>query len=118
MTQRILTAVIGNELDVVGARQRARQIAALCGFGVQDQVRIATAVSELARNVWNYAGTGKIHFAIEGSTAPQVFADPHRRPWPRHRPARPHPGRPVRVANRHGPGHPGRAPPDGPLPYP
>ncbi len=29
MTQRILTAVIGNELDVVGARQRARQIAAL-----------------------------------------------------------------------------------------
>lgn len=74
MTQRILTAVIGNELDVVGARQRARQIAALCGFGVQDQVRIATAVSELARNVWNYAGTGKIHFAIEGSTAPQVFA--------------------------------------------
>lgn len=74
MTQRILTAVISNELDVVGARQRARQIAALCGFGVQDQVRIATAVSELARNVWNYAGSGKIHFAIEGSTAPQVFA--------------------------------------------
>ncbi|OBV38904.1 ATP-binding protein [Janthinobacterium psychrotolerans] len=74
MSQRILTAVIGNELDVVGARQRARQIAALCGFGVQDQVRIATAVSELARNVYNYAGSGKIHFAIDGSTAPQVFS--------------------------------------------
>ncbi|OYO28970.1 ATP-binding protein [Janthinobacterium sp. PC23-8] len=74
MTQRILTAVIGNELDVVGARQRARQIAALCGFGVQEQVRIATAVSELARNVYNYAGTGKIHFAIDGSTAPQVLS--------------------------------------------
>ena len=73
MTQRILTAHIGSELDVVGARQRARQIAALCGFGVQDQVRIATAVSELARNVYNYAGNGKIHFAIDGQTAPQVF---------------------------------------------
>lgn len=74
MTQRILTAVISNELDVVGARQRARQIAALCGFGVQDQVRIATAVSELARNVYEYASTGKIHFTIEGNTAPQVFS--------------------------------------------
>jgi len=74
MSQRILTAHIGNELEVVGARQRARQIAALCGFGNQDQVRIATAVSELARNVYNYAGQGKIHFTIEGSTAPQVLA--------------------------------------------
>lgn len=74
MTQRILTAHIGSELDVVGARQRARQIAALCGFGVQDQVRIATAVSELARNVYNYAGSGKIHFAIDGQTAPQVLS--------------------------------------------
>lgn len=73
MMQRILTANISSELDVVGARQRARQIAALCGFGLQDQVRIATAVSELARNVYNYAGNGKIHFAIDGETAPQVF---------------------------------------------
>ena len=74
MTQRILTAHIGSELDVVGARQRARQIAALGGFGVQDQVRIATAVSELARNVYNYAGSGKVHFAIDGQTAPQVLS--------------------------------------------
>ena len=74
MTQRILTSNIASELDVVGARQRARQIAALCGFGVQDQVRIATAVSELARNVYNYAGSGKIHFAIDGQTAPQVLS--------------------------------------------
>jgi len=74
MTQRILTTHIGSELDVVGARQRARQIAALCGFGVQDQVRIATAVSELARNVYNYAGSGKVHFAIDGQTAPQLFS--------------------------------------------
>ncbi|WP_426071352.1 ATP-binding protein [Janthinobacterium sp. DSP2-3-3] len=74
MTQRILTAHIGSELDVVGARQRARQIAALCGFAVQDQVRIATAVSELARNVYNYAGSGKVHFAIDGQTAPQVLS--------------------------------------------
>ena len=73
MTIRILNVSIKNELDVVGARQRARQIASLCGFGSQDQVRIATAVSELARNIYNYAGEGKIHFLIEGDTAPQVL---------------------------------------------
>ena len=52
----------------------ARGSRRLCGFGVQDQVRIATAVSELARNVYNYAGSGKVHFAIDGQTAPQVLS--------------------------------------------
>jgi len=73
MTLRILTVAVKSELDVVSARQRARQIAALCGFGLQDQVRIATAVSELARNVYNYARQGRVEFAIEGDTAPQVL---------------------------------------------
>lgn len=53
------------EHDVVLARQRARQIAALCGFDVQDQVRIATALSELARNAFRYAGGGLVEYAIE-----------------------------------------------------
>ena len=43
---------------------------------------------------------------------------PHRRPGPRHRAARPHTGRQLPLADGHGPGHPGRAAPDGPLPYP
>ena len=43
MSIRILTAVVTTETDVVAARQRAKQIAQLCGFGLQDQVRIATA---------------------------------------------------------------------------
>lgn len=70
---RILTTAIQTELDVVMSRQRARQVAALCGFAVQDQVRIATAVSELARNVYNYAQRGRVEFSIEGKTAPQVL---------------------------------------------
>jgi signal transduction histidine kinase/ActR/RegA family two-component response regulator len=73
MTLRILTVAIKAEHDVVAARQRARQIAAICGFKTQDQVRIATSVSELARNVYGYAGSGKVEFAIEGETSPQVF---------------------------------------------
>lgn len=73
MSLRILSLRIEQELDVVASRQRARQIAALCGFNAQDQARIATAVSELARNVYSYAGTGRVEFAVEGSTAPQLL---------------------------------------------
>lgn len=73
MSMRILTIVIETEQDVVAARQRARQVAAVCGFSTQDQVRIATAVSELARNVYNYASRGRVEFSIEGKTSPQVL---------------------------------------------
>jgi len=73
MTIRILSVGIRAELDVVACRQRARQISALCGFGLQDQARIATAVSEVARNVFNYAAPGRADFLIEGETAPQVL---------------------------------------------
>lgn len=73
MSLRILALRIEQELDVVASRQRARQIAALCGFNVQDQARIATAVSELARNVYSYAHTGRVEFSVEGSTAPQLL---------------------------------------------
>jgi signal transduction histidine kinase/ActR/RegA family two-component response regulator len=73
MTLRILSVGIRAEVDVVACRQRARQIAALCGFGLQDQARIATAASEIARNVFNYAAPGRAEFLIEGETAPQVL---------------------------------------------
>ncbi len=44
-----------SEDDIVHARQRARELARDLGFGAVDQSRIATAVSELARNVVRYA---------------------------------------------------------------
>lgn len=46
---------IADEDGIVSARQSARKLAADLGFGVVDQSRIATAVSELARNVIRYA---------------------------------------------------------------
>ncbi|AXA92208.1 ATP-binding protein [Massilia sp. YMA4] len=73
MSLRILSLAVREELDVVTSRQRARQIAQLCGFANQDQARIATAVSELARNVYNYAGSGRVEFSIEGETVPQLL---------------------------------------------
>jgi signal transduction histidine kinase len=79
MTQAILTLNVDTEFDVIAARQRARQIAGACGFGSVDQARIGTVVSELARNIFNYAGAGSVSFVAEGVVAPQhlsiTFAD-------------------------------------------
>jgi serine/threonine-protein kinase RsbT len=44
--------------DIVLARRMARELAESLGFGRADQTRLATAVSELARNVIQYAGGG------------------------------------------------------------
>lgn len=73
MNATVLSVAIEHEHDVVAARRRARQIAELLGFDVQDQTRIATAVSEIARNAFVYAGGGKVDFLVEGTTSPQVF---------------------------------------------
>jgi signal transduction histidine kinase len=62
---RLLTVQITRDEDVVLARQRARQVAHALGFDGQDQTRIATAVSELARNVARYAGRGAVEFALD-----------------------------------------------------
>ncbi|WP_400245180.1 anti-sigma regulatory factor [Niallia sp. JL1B1071] len=51
---------IVNEWDIVAARQLGRNIARELGFGIVDQARITTAVSELARNIYLYAGQGQI----------------------------------------------------------
>lgn len=49
---------IRGEDGIIEARQRARDMARSLGFGAVDQSRIATAVSELARNVVRYATDG------------------------------------------------------------
>src|SRR5579871_4491634 len=73
MSLSILSVTIQREHDTVAARQRARQIARLLGFDSQDQTRISTAVSEIARNAFNYAGGGRVEFVLEGRVAPQLF---------------------------------------------
>lgn len=44
--------------DVVTARQAGREMARELGFGLADQTRLATAISELTRNVIQHAGQG------------------------------------------------------------
>ena len=48
------------EWDIVAARQLGRNIAKELEFGTVDQARITTAISELARNIYLYAGQGEI----------------------------------------------------------
>ena len=51
---------INTEWDIVAARQLGRNEAKSTGFGTVDQARITTAISELARNIYLYAGKGRI----------------------------------------------------------
>jgi signal transduction histidine kinase/CheY-like chemotaxis protein len=69
----VLSIKIAEEQDVVTARQRARQLADLLGFDSQDQVRIATSVSEITRNVLQYAVEGRLVFSIDLHSQPQYF---------------------------------------------
>lgn len=55
---------IGSERDFIAARQVVRGLATSLGFGVTDTTRIVTAVSELARNVHLYAGSGEMNWRI------------------------------------------------------
>lgn len=51
---------VNNDLDIVSARVEGRNMAKTLGFGVIDRARIATAISELARNLILYTDGGQI----------------------------------------------------------
>jgi len=61
----LLTVAIRRENDILLARQRARQISQFLGFSGGDVARITTALSEVARNAFEYAAGGSATFAIE-----------------------------------------------------
>jgi len=61
----LFTLEIHYEQDVVQARQRTRELAEQLGFDVQDQARLATAVSEIARNAFQYVRGGTVKFYVE-----------------------------------------------------
>jgi signal transduction histidine kinase/CheY-like chemotaxis protein len=65
MAITIFHVSLRTERDVVQARQRAREVAAELGLDNQDQIRIATAASEIARNAFRYARGGEVTFSVE-----------------------------------------------------
>lgn len=55
------------ERDIVRVHQTARRLADLLQFDPQDQARLATAVSEICRNSFKYAGGGRAEFLLRNS---------------------------------------------------
>ena len=51
---------INCDADIVAARQAARELAARLGFSRTDLTILATAVSEMTRNIVRFAGTGEV----------------------------------------------------------
>lgn len=58
----ILVKVSG---DIVTARQAGRELAAELGFSLTDRTMISTAISEIARNITSYAGSGEIRLLVD-----------------------------------------------------
>src|SRR6185295_10280080 len=73
MNWPITTMQIESEADVVAVRQRARHLAELLGFERRDQTRIATAVSEIARNAFSFAKNGRAEFAVDDTQKRPIF---------------------------------------------
>ncbi len=55
-----LRVAVDRDIDVVTARQAGRELAATIGFSGCDLTLIATAISEVARNIIVYAERGEI----------------------------------------------------------
>jgi serine/threonine-protein kinase RsbT len=52
--------VVAVDDDIVQARQGGRRLARHCGFSPTDATLLVTAISEIARNILTYAGTGDV----------------------------------------------------------
>lgn len=69
----LLAVEIANEPGVVLTRQRARQVAQLLGFDPGEAIRLATAVSEIARNAFQYAAGGRAEFLVALEPEPALL---------------------------------------------
>ena len=69
---------IESDADVVTARQRAREMAGALELTSTDQTLLATAISEVARNITTYAGRGEVLLSVisddKGRSGIQVIA--------------------------------------------
>lgn len=64
MSDGAITIQIEADLDIVAARQAGRRLADELGFSATDGTLIATAVSEIARNILSFATRGEIWIHI------------------------------------------------------
>ena len=62
---------IASEMDIIAARQHGRALGSRLGFSSSELTLIATAISEIARNIVSYAGAGQMTVSVVGS-APKL----------------------------------------------
>ncbi|MEC4764655.1 anti-sigma regulatory factor [Mycobacterium sherrisii] len=60
----IVVVAINNPDDIVDARKAGHQLALDLGFSLTDVTMIATAISEIARNITSYAGRGAVRVMV------------------------------------------------------
>lgn len=73
-----VTVVVRTSDDVVTARQAGHELARELGFSLADVTMIATAISEIARNITSFAGRGAVRVGVaarDGRSALVVRAD-------------------------------------------
>ena len=63
-TIRLGDIYVRREADIVKVRERVRRLARQMRFDTTTQIKITTAVSELTRNIYEYAGSGAITLAV------------------------------------------------------
>ena len=56
---------VNNSDDIVTARQAGHELARQLGFSLTDVTMIATAISEIARNITSYAGQGELRVGVQ-----------------------------------------------------
>jgi len=66
-----IRVAINSDQDIVTARQKGRAMAGELGFSAGDATLIATAISELARNIVSYARKGEITLKIVPASSRQ-----------------------------------------------
>lgn len=60
-----VTIAILSDTDIVAARQRGRELASFGGCGATDLTMVATAISEIARNMLTHAGGGEVELQLQ-----------------------------------------------------
>ncbi len=58
---------VNSDNDLVAARRKGRVLAEQIGFSGSEATLVATAISELARNIVSYAGRGEILLSTVGN---------------------------------------------------
>ncbi len=74
MAEHETHVAINSDADIVAARQHGRSLAKELGFSTSDQALIATAISEVARNIVQYAKRGEIILSVAREKGKQGIA--------------------------------------------